>query len=63
MKKLLKESRILTRLKSKPGSAVQRFGDWRKGEPQVIIDNQTWLEMGKPDKVTFDYDRRKHIHN
>jgi hypothetical protein len=54
MKKLRKELMTLTRLKSKPGSAVQRFGDWRKGEPQVIIDNQTWLEFGKPDKVTFD---------
>jgi hypothetical protein len=54
---------LLTRLKSKPGSAVQRFGDWRKGEPQIIIDNQTWLEVGKPDKVTFEYDRSKHIHN
>lgn len=53
MRKFLKESRILNRQKHKPGAAVQRFGDWRKGEPQVIIDNQTWLEMGKPDRVTF----------
>lgn len=43
----------LKRLKSKPGSAVQRFGDWRNGEPQIIIDNQTWLEYGKPDIVSF----------
>ncbi len=44
----------LKRLKSKPGSAVQRFGDWRKGEPQIIIDNQTWLEYGKPDIVNLN---------
>jgi len=53
----------LQRIKHKPGSAVQRFGDWRKGEPQIIIDNQTWLEMGKPNEVTFEvpkiYDKLK----
>jgi len=48
----------LDRQKSKPGSAVQRFGDWRKGEPQVLIDNQTWLEFGKPDKVEFNIPER-----
>jgi hypothetical protein len=48
----------LMRLKSKPGSAVQRFGDWRKGEPQIIIDNQTWLEVGKPDKVEFSIPKK-----
>lgn len=53
MQKLKKGRVILKRLKSKPGSAVQRFGDWHKGEPQIIIDNQTWLEIGKPDEVNF----------
>jgi len=48
----------LDRQKSKPGSAVQRFGDWRKGEPQVIIDNQTWLSVGKPDKITLDIPKK-----
>jgi len=42
---------ILQRLKSKPGSLVQRFGDWRKGEPTLLIDNQKWLAFGKPDEV------------
>lgn len=46
---------ILSRIKSKPGSLVQRFGDWRKGEPQVIIDNQTWLDRGKPDLVIVEF--------
>lgn len=41
----------LIRQKNKPGSAVQRFGDWRKGEPQVIMDNQTWLAKKKPNAV------------
>lgn len=53
----------LARQKSKPGSAVQRFGDWRKGEPQVIIDNQTWLEFGKPDKVEFNVPNKRHMDN
>ena len=47
------QDKVLERLKHRSGSAVQRFGDWRKGEPQLIIDNQTWIEMGKPDKVTW----------
>jgi len=42
---------ILKRLPSKPGSVVQRFGDWRKGEPSLVIDNQLWLTFGKPDEV------------
>lgn len=42
---------ILKRTKSKPGSVVQRFGDWRKGEPQVLVDNQKWLTLGKPNRV------------
>lgn len=45
----------LKRLESKPGSVVQRFGDWRQGEPQVIVDNQTWLHFGKPDEVEVDF--------
>lgn len=48
----------LKRLKHKPGSAVQRFGDWRKGEPQVILDSQTWLEVGKPDEIELNIPKK-----
>lgn len=41
----------LIRQKHRPGDAVQRFGDWRRGEITVLIDNQTWLNYGKPDTV------------
>lgn len=44
----------LTKQKDKPGNVVQRFGDWRKGEPTVIIDNQRWLNYGKPQKVVVE---------
>lgn len=47
----------LFREKSKPGSAVQRFGNWRKGEPSVIVDNQTWLSYGKPDFVDIAFEQ------
>lgn len=42
---------ILKRTKHKPGSAVQRFGDWRKGEPSVLIENRFWADFGKPKEV------------
>lgn len=42
---------ILKKQKHKQGSAVQRFGDWRKGEFTVLIDNQKWLDLGKPISV------------
>ena len=42
----------LKRSKHTPGSAVQRFGNWRNGEPTVLIDNQKWLSLGKPDELT-----------
>lgn len=29
-----------------------RFGDWRKGEPTVLIENRKWLHLGKPETVT-----------
>lgn len=35
----------------KPGDVVARFGDWRKGEPTVMIDNNRWVALGKPDTV------------
>lgn len=54
---------ILFRKKSKPGSVVQRFGDWRKGEPQVLIDNQTWLHFGKPDQVEVNFEQDKTKYN
>ena len=47
-----KRSITLSRNKHKPGSAVQRFGNWQKGEPTVLIDNQKWLDFGKPDELT-----------
>lgn len=42
---------ILKKQKHKPGNVVQRFGDWRKGEPSVIIDNARWLRYGSPETV------------
>lgn len=34
-----------------PGQANTRFGDWRKGEPTVLIENHQWAALGKPQKV------------
>jgi hypothetical protein len=50
------KSFVLNRQRHKPGNAVQRFGDWRKGQPSVLIDSQRWLTLGKPEsvKVTID---------
>jgi len=45
---------ILIKQKHKPGNVVQRFGDWRKGEPTVIIDNQTWIKYKNPTKVILE---------
>lgn len=42
---------VLKRQKHRPGNAVQRFGDWRKGEFTVMVDNPRWIDLGKPDKV------------
>ena len=50
-----KRNIVLTRTKSKPGSAVQRFGEWQKGEPTVIVDNQKWLSLGKPNELTVTF--------
>jgi hypothetical protein len=47
---------VLTKWKWKPGMAVQRYGDWRKGEPQVIIDQNTWNKLGKPETVCLKID-------
>ena len=47
---------ILKKQPHKPGSAVQRFGDWRKGEPSVIIDNQKWVSMGMPFAVKLNFE-------
>jgi hypothetical protein len=41
----------LKRSKHKPGQVVQRFGNWRKGEPTVIIDNARWIDYGKPETM------------
>jgi hypothetical protein len=42
----------LKRRKHTPGAAVQRFGDWRKAEPHVMIVNHQWTNLGKPESVT-----------
>lgn len=42
----------LERKKWKPGDLIIRFGDWRKGEPCVMIDNARWNRMGNPETVT-----------
>lgn len=55
MDTLVKRNIVLTRQKHKPGSAVQRFGNWRKREPSVLVDNQFWLELGKPDELTVTF--------
>lgn len=47
---MVKEFKLL-RSKSKPGMMVQRFGDWKKGQPQVLIENHKWQAYGKPDAV------------
>lgn len=46
----------LFRQKSKPGSVIQRFGRWQNGEPQVLLDNQTWLHLGKPNWVDIEFE-------
>ncbi len=50
---------ILIKQKHKPGNAVQRFGDWRKGEPQVLVDNETWKVLGGPKEVKIEFIDRK----
>ena len=37
--------------KHTPGQATARFGDWRKGEPTVLIENRQWAALGKPQEV------------
>lgn len=44
----------LQRKPSKPGEAVMRFGDWRKRQPTVLLDNRQWVAYGKPETVTVD---------
>jgi len=46
----------LKRRKHTPGSAVQRFGDWRKGVPTVMMVNHQWTNLGKPETVTVMID-------
>ena len=46
----------LAKEKHKPGNVVQRFVDWRKGEPTVIIDNSTWIKLQNPESVTLTVD-------
>lgn len=53
----------LKRGKHKPGNAVQRFGDWRKGQPTVMIDNARWIDLGKPDNVRVVIDNAEYNDN
>ena len=46
----------LEKLKHTPGQANQRFGDWKKGEPTVLIENRQWTALGKPTKVKVTID-------
>lgn len=47
---------LLERRKHRPGDLVQRFGDHRiKHQPTVLIDNETWVSIGKPNKVTVTF--------
>ena len=48
----------LVRRHHTPGQAVQRFGDWRKGQPTVMIENKQWASLGKPEKVVVMIDGR-----
>lgn len=45
---------VLQRKKWKPGQVVQRFGDWTKGEPCVILDIPRWQKMGSPEEVIVE---------
>lgn len=47
---------VLQRKKWKPGQVVQRFGDWTKGEPCVIIPIPQWQAMGSPEQVKVEVD-------
>lgn len=38
----------------RPGDATVRFGDWRKHEPQILIDRQQWAAVGSPESITMD---------
>lgn len=51
----------LLRKPAKPGEVVIRFGDWRKGEPTVLLDQQRWLNLGKPETVTVHVDPFKEL--
>lgn len=30
-----------------------RFGDWRRGEPSVLLDCRKWIAYGKPEYITI----------
>ena len=51
-KQVPKEVFVLERKSWKPGDVVMRFGDWRKGEPCVMIDTRKWNGLGNPESVT-----------
>ena len=48
-------SYLLKRQCSVPGHAVIRYGNWRKREPTVVLENRRWLHMGKPEYVRVEF--------
>lgn len=41
----------LKRNKSRQGDVVQRFGDFKKGGPTVLIPENEWMALGQPEEV------------
>lgn len=46
---------ILHRRKYRMGDLVQRFGDFTKGEPSLVLDNPRWHKFGNPDEVKVSF--------
>lgn len=38
---------------------MQRFGDYKAGEAQVIIENHRWVALGKPETVEITFEEPK----
>jgi len=49
----------IKRNKPKPGDVVARFGDWKKGEPTVLIEMHKWVNIGKPDQVIVEFSEQQ----
>lgn len=48
---------ILHRRKYRMGDLVQRFGDFTKGEPSLVLDNPRWHKFGNPEEVEISFRR------